>query len=102
MPGCRWRLSFFFKDPAPPEIYTLSLHDALPISEPAKQLRLIRSCRGIAGAARRDCYAWLGRTLAVVTNGAFRERGCARLGANARRACSSGAARMGAALVTFS
>ncbi len=70
--------------------------------EPAKQLRLIRSCRGIAGAARRDCYAWLGRTLAVVTNGAFRERGCARLGANARRACSSGAARMGAALVTFS
>src|SRR5947209_9827931 len=23
--------SFFFKDPAPPEIYTLSLHDALPI-----------------------------------------------------------------------
>src|SRR5436190_16266664 len=25
--------SFFFKDPAPPEIYTLSLHDALPIFE---------------------------------------------------------------------
>src|SRR5437764_3966577 len=25
-------LSFFFTDPAPPEIYTLSLHDALPIS----------------------------------------------------------------------
>src|SRR5699024_12271749 len=24
--------SFFFTDPAPPEIYTLSLHDALPIS----------------------------------------------------------------------
>src|SRR5690348_17694986 len=24
--------SFFFKDPAPTEIYTLSLHDALPIS----------------------------------------------------------------------
>src|SRR5205823_15091070 len=23
---------FFFSDPAPPEIYTLSLHDALPIS----------------------------------------------------------------------
>src|SRR2546428_13479377 len=23
---------FFFNDPAPPEIYTLSLHDALPIS----------------------------------------------------------------------
>src|SRR5690606_39809483 len=25
-------LSFFFNDPAPPEIYPLSLHDALPIS----------------------------------------------------------------------
>src|SRR5205085_183636 len=25
------RLSFFFNDPAAPEIYTLSLHDALPI-----------------------------------------------------------------------
>src|SRR5699024_12609309 len=26
------RLDFFATDPAPPEIYTLSLHDALPIS----------------------------------------------------------------------
>src|SRR5437870_12516454 len=26
------RLFFFFNDPAPTEIYTLSLHDALPIS----------------------------------------------------------------------
>src|SRR5262245_64988693 len=26
-------LSFFFNDPAPTEIYTLSLHDALPISK---------------------------------------------------------------------
>ena len=27
-------LFFFFNDPATPEIYTLSLHDALPIWEP--------------------------------------------------------------------
>src|SRR5947209_18741098 len=27
----------FFNDPAPPEIYTLSLHDALPISHQARQ-----------------------------------------------------------------
>src|SRR4051794_41219805 len=27
-------LFFFFNDPAPTEIYTLSLHDALPISPP--------------------------------------------------------------------
>src|SRR5207253_11344134 len=28
--------SFFFNDTAPTEIYTLSLHDALPISEPSR------------------------------------------------------------------
>src|SRR5438045_8983013 len=27
---------FFFNDPAPTEIYTLSLHDALPICEPPR------------------------------------------------------------------
>ena len=27
---------FFFNDPATTEIYTLSLHDALPISQPVK------------------------------------------------------------------
>src|SRR5699024_12572540 len=27
---------FLFTDPAPPEIYTLSLHDALPISPPPR------------------------------------------------------------------
>src|SRR5262249_62375288 len=32
LPGCRSRVFFFFNDTAPPEIYTLSLHDALPIS----------------------------------------------------------------------
>src|SRR5262249_5968333 len=30
----RLRFLFFFNDPAPPEIYTLSLHDALPIASP--------------------------------------------------------------------
>src|SRR5947207_7976276 len=29
---------FFFNDTAPPEIYTLSLHDALPISASGKQV----------------------------------------------------------------
>src|SRR5205809_5643784 len=32
---------FFFNDTATPEIYTLSLHDALPISAPGLVLRLI-------------------------------------------------------------
>jgi hypothetical protein len=61
--------------------------------KPQRQLALIRLCR------TADCYAWLGRTLAVVTNGRFR---CAPLAARARRACRAGEAQMRAALVTFS
>jgi len=71
--------------------------------EPAKQLRLIRACSRMAVNARSGCYEWLGRTLAVVTNGAFRVRGCPRLRLeSAVRACVAGARRMDAALVTFS
>ena len=60
--------------------------------EPRRQLELIRMCRST------DCYAWLGRTLAVVTNGGFR---CAAL-VRGRAACAAGKARMRRALVTFS
>ncbi|MFL5950269.1 MAG: hypothetical protein ACJ74M_01555 [Gaiellaceae bacterium] len=60
--------------------------------EPSRQLSLIRMC------GTRDCYAWLGRTLAVVTNGRFR---CAAL-LRGRAACTAGAAQMRRALVTFS
>src|SRR5437879_10457689 len=58
------RLSFFFNDPAPTAIYTLSLHDALPISGAISSATRDRRCgsgsRGFApppttsmGAARR-------------------------------------------------
>jgi len=63
--------------------------------EPVRQVALIRRCRAIGA----DCYSWLGRTLAVVTNGAFR---CTVLVSQARRACLAGRAQMNAALVTFS
>jgi hypothetical protein len=69
---------------------------------PARQLALIRGCARMGADVRADCYAWLGRTLAVVTNGGFGARGCVRLRAEARRACIAGAKRMSAALVTFS
>ena len=59
---------------------------------PSRQLALIRMCR------MQDCYRWIGRTLAVVTNGTFR---CDVL-ARGARACTQGAKRMRAALVTFS
>jgi hypothetical protein len=63
--------------------------------KPASQLALIRRCARIG----TDCYAWLGRTLAVVTNGAFR---CTPLSGRARAACSAGTRELRRALVTFS
>src|SRR2546426_6183333 len=44
-------LFFFFNDTATTEIYTLSLHDALPISRVSAR----RCGRGDAGAARTAC-----------------------------------------------
>src|SRR5437870_9973676 len=55
---------FFFKDPAPTEIYTLSLHDALPIYS-------IRACEE---AARRGS-----RTGRRARNAVFRDRKSTRL-----------------------
>src|SRR5690606_2677206 len=62
--------SFFFTDPAPTDIYTLSLHDALPISAPvwmpqpsgpssssgasSRTFTVLRSC-AIAYVANEDC-----------------------------------------------
>jgi hypothetical protein len=66
---------------------------------PSQQLELIRRCARIAIAARAACYEWLGRTLAVVTNGTFR---CSALAVRPRRECEAGARQMNAALVTFS
>ena len=51
----------------------------------------------------RACYRWLGKTLAVVTDGAFAEEGCPSLGDPAtRRACAAGARSLDEPLVTFS
>src|SRR5947207_11838699 len=41
-------LLFFFNDPSPTEIYTLSLHDALPISRKLQHIDL---------SSRRECHA---------------------------------------------
>src|SRR5215204_6446019 len=40
------RLSFFFNDTATTEIYTLSLHDALPILQASPRLRAARQACG--------------------------------------------------------
>src|SRR2546430_5920308 len=46
---------FFFNDTAPPEIYTLSLHDALPISGPGQ--------RGVPGRPRAGGRAYADQLL---------------------------------------
>jgi hypothetical protein len=67
----------------------------------AAYVRLIRGCDGLT-AARLACYRRLGKTIAVVTDGAFGETGCPALASAAQRACEAGARSMGSALVTFS
>jgi len=71
---------------------TRGVADQALAGELSRQLRLIRMCR------TRDCFDWIGRTLAVVSNGRFRCDALARGGA----ACADGASRVRDALVTFS
>jgi hypothetical protein len=64
---------------------------------------LLGRCELFAGATRAACYRWLGKTTAVVTDGAFADGGCPLLAApGAERWCRDGAASLDAALVTFS
>lgn len=64
---------------------------------------IVDGCARFAVPARAPCYRWLGKALAVLTDGAFTRAGCPRLrGAAARRECAAGARTMDQALVTFS
>jgi hypothetical protein len=64
---------------------------------------LISRCAVFLGAPRAACYRWLGKTIAVVTNGRFARTGCTHLtAARARAWCRAGARTMDKALVTFS
>jgi hypothetical protein len=66
-------------------------------------VELIGRCELFVGATRAACYRWLGKTLAVLTDGVFGQTGCPQLaGAAARRQCRAGARRLDEALVTFS
>src|SRR5439155_27316234 len=54
---CSPLLPFFFNDPPTPEIYTLSLHDALPISFQLKESRssfAVDSCRSCEATGERS------------------------------------------------
>ena len=63
------------------------------LSEPPSALvDLIGRCELFAGPTRAACYRWLGKTIAVVTDGAFAETGCSQLEPDARR-CAATARR---------
>jgi hypothetical protein len=69
----------------------------------ADYVALIEGCELFDRMPRVDCYRWLGRTLAVMTDGPFGEEGCQQLqSAGARRECGGGALSMDEALVTLS
>jgi hypothetical protein len=63
-------------------------------------VRLIGGCERFAVTARGACYRWLGKVLAVLTDGEFGRTGCPRV--RGRRECEAGARSMDEALVTFS
>ena len=66
-------------------------------------LRLLRGCETFARAVRDGCYRWLGKEVAVLTDGAFERQGCPALESeDARRSCAAGARSYESALVTFS
>jgi len=65
-------------------------------------VRLIRRCDGLVAAARRGCYRWLGKALAVVTDGAFGASGCVQLDAQVAVHCRAGARAADGPLETFS
>lgn len=64
------------------------------------QLRVIGRCGAFPAAVRGGCHEWLGKVLAVTTDGRFRYTGCPRVAQ--RRACERGARSYEQALVTFS
>lgn len=67
------------------------------------QLRLIMGCADVDHDAQRACYEWLGKTLNVVSNGAFETVGCPNLlYAATRTDCVRGARSYEGALETFS
>src|SRR2546429_4331731 len=83
MPGTRELFFFFFNDTATTEIYTLSLHDALPISECA------HGPRAGVSTGPKEIERWVASPLSILGsgpeprgynyNGASRDRKSTRL-----------------------
>lgn len=68
-----------------------------------EQFRLLRTCAPLPRVTRYGCYVWFGRTLAIVTDGAFGASRCRSLQLpSARSACAAGARLVNLPLRTFS
>jgi hypothetical protein len=79
------------------------VQNLLGLAAPEDLVALIRQCDGFPAETKRACYRWLGKALAVLTDGAFEQFGCRSLpDAPARRACLQGVRSMNGALETFS
>jgi hypothetical protein len=79
------------------------VQNLLALAAPEDLVALIRQCDGFPEETQLACYRWLGKVLAVLTDGAFEEFGCRSLpAAPARRACVQGVRSMNGALETFS
>jgi hypothetical protein len=79
------------------------VQNLLATAAPEDLVALIRQCDGFPGATKAECYRWLGKVLAVLTDGAFEDFGCGSLpDAVMRRACVEGVRSMNGALETFS
>jgi hypothetical protein len=72
-------------------------------SPPEDLVALIRQCDGFPAETRLACYRWLGKVLAVLTDGEFEQYGCRTLAdSRSRRACLRGVGEIEGPLVTFS
>ena len=79
------------------------VQNLLATATPEDLVALIRQCDGFPGETKTACYRWLGKVLAVLTDGAFEDFGCGSLpDAATRRACVQGVRSMNGALETFS
>lgn len=64
------------------------------------QLRVIDRCSWFSGREASGCYEWLGKVLAVITDGRFGTSGCPRVARP--ESCRRGARAFNGPLVTFS
>ncbi|MDP2712359.1 MAG: hypothetical protein Q8O56_14165 [Solirubrobacteraceae bacterium] len=64
------------------------------------QLRVIDRCAWFSGRVASGCYEWLGKVLAVITDGRFATSGCSQVARP--ESCRRGARSFNGPLVTFS